>query len=136
LPNEYLGKGYFDERGNVFQELVTTAAEEVAKKLGTEGVTSTQLRRFYTKAKAVEQRMSAGENFESLIAGILELKQHAANAVGRAQGRDAEQGLKILKSFIDRNVELAVKGRDAFRKGFLLHFQGVVAYFKYHYPGK
>ena len=45
LPNEYLANGYFDEKGNIFQELVTRTAEDIAKKLGTGGVTSTQLRR-------------------------------------------------------------------------------------------
>jgi CRISPR type III-A-associated protein Csm2 len=99
-------------------------------------VTSTQLRRFYTKAKTAEGRLKAGEPFSSVTASILELKQHAANAVGRAQGRNEEAGLKLLKQFIDRNVELASKSEKAFLKGFLPHFQGVVAYFKFHYPKK
>lgn len=136
LPETYLHRGYFDEKGNIFSNLVTTIPEEVAKGLGIGGVTSTQLRRFYTKAKLIEQRLDAGESFESAVAGILELKQHAANAVGRAQGKAEQEGLDLLKKFIDRNVDLAVRSEEAFRKGFLLHFQGVVAYFKYHYPKK
>lgn len=136
LPDAYLHTGYFDGKGNIFPNLVTTTPEDVAKGLGVGGVTSTQLRRFYTKAKAVEQRLDSGESFESAVAGILELKQHAANAVGRAQGRAEQEGLNLLKKFIDCNVDLAVKSERAFRKGFLLHFQGVVAYFKYHYPKK
>ena len=136
LPDGYLHRGYFDEKGNIFPDLVTTIPEEVAKGLGIGGVTSTRLRRFYTKAKAVEQRLDSGESFESAMAGILELKQHAANAVGRAQGKAEQEGLDLLKKFIDHNVDLAVKSKEAFRKGFLLHFQGVVAYFKYHYPKK
>ncbi|VUZ84399.1 hypothetical protein MELA_00770, partial [Candidatus Methylomirabilis lanthanidiphila] len=132
LPDGYLNRGYFDEKGNIFHDLVTTKPEEIAKGLGAGGVTSTQLRRFYTKAKAVEQRVDSGESFDSVVGRILELKQHAANAVGRAQGRDEQAGLELLKKFIDRNVDLAVKGKEAFRKGFLLHFQGVVAYFKYY----
>lgn len=132
LPDAYLNRGYFDEKGNIFPNLVTTTAEEIAKSLGTGGVTSTQLRRFYAKAKAVEQRVDSDESFASAVAGILELKQHAANAVGRAQGRGEQEGLALLKKFIDRNVDLAARSKEAFRKGFLLHFQGVVAYFKYH----
>jgi len=114
--------------------LITSTAEEIAKRLGIGGVTTNQLRRFYTKAKAAEQRLKAGEPFSSVTASILELKQHAANAVGRAQGRNEEAGLKLLKQFIDRNVEQATENEKAFLKGFLPHFQGVIAYFKFHYP--
>jgi CRISPR type III-A-associated protein Csm2 len=136
LPTGYLSHGYFNERDFVHGELVTSMAEEVAKRLGVGGITSTQLRRFYSKAKTVEQRLDANEPFEGVVPSILELKQHAANTVGRAQGRDAQAGLELLKQFIDRNVDLAVRSEKAFRKAFLLHFQGVVAYFKYHNPRK
>jgi CRISPR type III-A-associated protein Csm2 len=136
LPVDYLKKGYFDGDGNIFPELVTGAGEEVARRLGVGGVTSTQLRRFYSKAKTAEQRLDAGEPFASVVASILELKQHAANAVGKAQGRDEEAGLRLFKDVIDRNVDQAVRSEKAFRKGFLIHFQGVVAYFKFHNPKK
>ncbi len=136
LPDDYLSHGYFDKDGNVFSNLVTALPEEIAKRLGVGGVTTGQLRRFYTKAKTAEQRLDAGESFASVVAGILELKQHAANVVGRAQGRNEQAGFELLKQFIDRNVDAAVADERAFRKGFLLHFQGVVAFFKYHNPKK
>jgi CRISPR type III-A-associated protein Csm2 len=136
LSENYLAKGYFDGEGNIFPELVTANAEEVARSLGVGGVTSTQLRRFYSKAKTAEQHLDAHEPFASLVAAILELKQHVANAVGKAQGKNEEAGLRVLKEVIDRNVDLAVKSEKAFRKGFLVHFQGIVAYFKFHNPKK
>lgn len=136
LPDGYLAQGYFDPDGHIHPDLITSTAEEIAKRLGVGGVTANQLRRFYTKAKTAEQRLKAGEPFPSVTAGILELKQHAANAVGRAQGKNEQAGLELLKQFIDRNVDLATKSEEAFRKGFLPHFQGVVGYFKYHNPKK
>jgi len=132
----YLASGYLDGEGNVLPDLVTKVPEQIAVSLGVGGVTSTQLRRFFNKARLIEQRLDADEPFPSLIGEILELKQHAANAFGKAQKQDDKTGLERLKTFIDRNVEEAVKSQEAFRKGFLLHFQGVVAYFKYHNPKK
>lgn len=136
LPDGYLSQGYFDNDGNLFRELVTKLPEEIARKLGVGGVTSTQLRRFFNKAKTAEQRLDAGEPFNSVVPTVLELKQHAANSVGRAQGKNEQAGLELLKQFIDKNVDAAVADEIAFRKAFLLHFQGVVAYFKYHNPKK
>lgn len=135
LPKDYLQQGYFDAEGHIFSELVCKVPEEIAKSLGIGGVTSTQLRRFYNKSKAAEQRLNAGETFRGVVPTLLELKQHAANSVGRAQG-DEQRGLEFLKQFLDSNVDLAVQSEKAFRKGFLLHFQGVLAYFKYHHPKK
>jgi CRISPR type III-A-associated protein Csm2 len=136
FPANYLLAAYFDDKGYLFPELVTTHAEHIADSLGVGGVTSTQLRRFYTKAKSIEQRLDAGERFGATVPNILELKQHAAYAAGRAQGHAEQQGLETFKRFIDMNVDLAVSGEKAFRKGFLLHFQGVVAFFKYRHPKK
>jgi CRISPR type III-A-associated protein Csm2 len=132
----YLASGYLDDNGNVLPDLVTKIPEQIAISLGVGGVTSSQLRRFFNKARLIEQRLDANESFPSLIGEILELKQHAANAFGKAQKQDEKVGLERLKTFIDRNVEEAVKSQEAFRKGFLLHFQGVIAYFKYHNPTK
>ena len=136
LPPDYLARGYFDKDGCIFLPLVTDVARKVSESLGQGGVTSTQLRRFYNKAKATEQRLDAGENFACLKAEILELEQHAANAAGKARDRREQAGLELFKQFIDKNTELAVRDEKSFRKGFLLHFQGVVAFFKYLYPKK
>ncbi len=132
LATECLSKGYFDAKGNIFAELVTTNAERIAQWLINGGVTYTQLRRFYGKTKSAEQRLDSGEAFEAVIPRILELKQHAANAVGRAQREAERHGLEGLKRFIDENVRLGSANEHAFRWGFLVLFQGVVAYFKYH----
>jgi CRISPR type III-A-associated protein Csm2 len=138
LPEGYLAKGYFDERGFIFPEVITKWPEDMAIKLGKVGVTSAGLRRFYNKSKFIEQRLDAGEPFPSMKAKILELKQHAANVVGKAANREEKAKLELFKKFIDQNVDLAVSDEDgkSFREGFLLHFQGVIAYFKYHYPKK
>jgi CRISPR type III-A-associated protein Csm2 len=136
LPAGYLKNGYFDSKGYVFKEVIINWPNELAKSLGAGGVTTTGLRRFYTKAKYAEQRLDHGEPFESIVATLYEMEQHAVNAVGKAVNASEKKGFELFKQVIETNVELAVKNRDAFKKGFLLHFQGLIAYFKYHNPSK
>jgi hypothetical protein len=38
-----------------------------------------------------------------------------------------------FQMFIERNVELAVQDEHSFRKGFLPHFESVLAYFVYFF---
>ena len=62
--------------------------------------------------------------------------------VGSAEGlqkrlEDSKDGLLLsldeFKQFIDRNMELAVQDEDSFRRGFIQHFESVLAYFVYFF---
>lgn len=128
-----LKDGYFDEEGCMQLDLVAEFPDKIAnvfKKTG--GVTSTGLRRFYTMSKSIEQKLEGGESFNCLKADLEELKIHAANAVGKATQKKDKDGLNLLKEFIELNVDQAIKSPKSFKKGFLTHFQSVVAYFKYY----
>jgi len=59
---------------------------------------------------------------------VATLKPIAAASVGRKTAPD------IFKQFIDRNVDLVLRSSDsdALVRGFLTHFQSVVAYLKYY----
>lgn len=127
LPQGYLREGYFDAKGNLRPEVITDLAEEAARALGNArpSMTSTQLRRFYNKTRFVRQKLDAGTSWEKVIGDIHSLKRDAANAVGKNNAPG------VFKYFIDTNVQLAVQSKDSFIRGFLEHFQSVVAYRKY-----
>ena len=122
LPDGYLQRGYFDKDGNVLPEVILQWPQQLAQTFLREGLKSTQLRRFFNRARAIEQQSLL---FERLREDIRSLKPIVAASVGRGTAPD------IFKMFIDRNVDLAVNSPDSFGRGFLTHFQSVVAYLKY-----
>lgn len=139
LPPDYLESGYFDDSGSLWPALVTQNAEQVAKTLAQAGVTNTLLYRFFATVKNIEQQMGTDlAAFDSVRCSILALQPMVASVVGRAKGRSTMEGerLEVFKDFIDRNVVLAVTAPEFFTKGFLKHFEYVVAYFKYFSPRK
>lgn len=97
--------------------------ERLAQTFLREGLTSTQLRRFFNRSRAIEQQ---GLPFERLREEILSLKPIVAASVGRGTAPE------VFKVFIDKNVDLAVESPDSLSRGFLTHFQSVVAYLKYY----
>ena len=125
LPQGYLEKGYFDAKGNLLPEVIQKWPEELAQLLHQEGLTATQLRRFFNRARNLESQSGAGKPFDRLKEEILSLKVLVTAAVGRKVAPE------LLKQFMDKNVELAIKSPDSFKRGFMTHFQSVVAYVKY-----
>jgi CRISPR type III-A-associated protein Csm2 len=126
--------GYFDEKGNLRPEMITKTAIEVAHAIGgpqhrERAIKAAQLRRFFAKARYIEQRLDAGQPFASLKSEILVLQPMAADSVRKKRAPDE------FKEFIDRNTSLAVTNEESFRKGFVQHFQSVVAYHGYYYRG-
>ena len=126
LPNGYLEKGYFDSEGEIFEMLLTDTASKVAKSFG-KGMRNSQLRRFYQHAKAADNAYSYHNNKRRLINDIITLDPFAAEAKGK------DKIPEIFYEFIHKNI-MQVNTVEEVRKGFLPHFQAVVAYFTYHYP--
>jgi CRISPR type III-A-associated protein Csm2 len=123
LPAGYLKDGYFDKDGNLLPQVIQDWPEALAKTFARERLTSTQLRRFFNRVRAIEQQDLP---FVRLKEDILSIKPIAAASVGR------EMAPPIFKEFIDKNVELAIASENSFRRGFITHFQSVVAYLKYY----
>ena len=123
LPSDYLQGGYFDKDGHILPQVIQEWPEQLARAFLREGLKSTQLRRFFNRARAIEQQNLP---FERLREDILSLKPIAAASVGRGTAPD------IFKVFIDRNIDLAIDSSESFSRGFLTHFQSVVAYLKYY----
>lgn len=126
LPRGYLQNGYFDSNGNLWPEVIVQWPDEIARTFrDTREFTATQLRRFFAQARAVERTLGS-KPFDRLKEDILGLKVFAAASVGRKSAPE------IFKAFMDKNVDLAVRSPEDFKRGFLTHFQSVIAYLKYY----
>lgn len=126
---EYLQEGYFTDESQKYLRpaILDTLAMDVARALGNAGIKSSQLRRFFNKARSIESKLDRVDDFEAIKADVYGFKRDVAYQVGR--GVVPQQ----FQQFIDRNVELAVRDEDSFRKGFLQHFESVLAYFVYFF---
>jgi CRISPR type III-A-associated protein Csm2 len=113
----------FASHGHARVELITTEAENLATKFESDRLKRHQLRSFYDHAKRQLQRLAYGVSFEEVHPEIARLKAFAADRAGRAENALPQS----FKQFIDRNVE-AVTDRVSFEKGFMPHFEAVVAY--------
>jgi len=127
--------GYFDDSGNIKCELLVESANRIARELGDSGVTFTQLRRFFGQVRCIERELGQKE-FPQLVPQIQSLEPMVANYVGRAKNQAERAQREIFKQFIDHNVRLAARDERSFRKGFIPHFESVVAYYKYNFPNK
>jgi CRISPR type III-A-associated protein Csm2 len=129
LPPEYAARiehGFFDEKGSLWEEFITTMASAVAKSFG-RGLKNHQLRRFYGHAKDAENRLRNTKDWASVNLDIKKLSPFASEAKGKGKIPNA------FYEFIEKNVS-AVKSQRDFQQGFIPHFEAVVAFFTYHYP--
>ncbi|MDY6827148.1 MAG: type III-A CRISPR-associated protein Csm2 [Bacillota bacterium] len=125
FPQEYLKGGYFDQEGEIKTNLLVDTASRVAKSFG-HGLTTGQLRRFYGHAKTAEKAFNYSQNEKKLINDIKVLDAFVAEAYGK------ENVPENFYKFININTSSIENSKDII-KGFLPHFQSVVAYHTYHY---
>jgi CRISPR type III-A-associated protein Csm2 len=121
FPAEY--PKYFGPEGYTRPELLLEEAENLARCFEGQRLKRHQLRAFYDHAKRQLQRLQYGASFGEVLPEIAKLKAIAADRAGRSE--NALPGR--FKEFIDRNVA-AVRDRKSFEKGFMPHFEAVVAY--------
>lgn len=133
LPTDYLAQGYFDEEGNLFERYIVKDgdADDIAKQLGSDkpAMTNHQLRRFYNHVRAAENRLQMSNNFEAVYIDLKKLDPFVAEAKGKGKIPD------LFYKFMTKNLA-SVKTEKDFLKGFLDHFQAVVAFFTFHHPKK
>lgn len=125
LGPDYLQGGYFNEKGYLRKEIFTTEAERVAGLLSAKGMTSAALRRFYNKVRGIYERYNDTKNFEEAKTGLYSIYPNVADKVSRNNSNVPEE----FRRFINTNLNLAERDPDHL-KGFVQHFQSVVAYFK------
>lgn len=133
LTADYLAQGYFDEKGNLFERYIVKDgdADKIARQLGEAKpvMTNHQLRRFYSHVRAAENRLEMSNNFEAVYIDLKKLDPFVAEAKGKGKIPD------LFYNFMTKNLT-TVKTEKDFSKGFLEHFQAVVAFFTFHYPKK
>lgn len=125
LPEGYLSGCYFDENGVIHEELVSDVADSVAASF--KGLKNHQIRRFYQHVRDASNKLQMTGDWQSVNIDIKKLGAFAAEARGKG---------KVVESFyqfIVKNLE-CVKDEKSFTKGFLEHFQAVVAYFTNYNP--
>ena len=57
LPRGYLQNGYFDSQGNLWPEIIQQWPDEIAQTFRDGRLTTTQLRRFFNRARALEKEL-------------------------------------------------------------------------------
>jgi CRISPR type III-A-associated protein Csm2 len=133
LPADYLMKGYFDEKGNLFDRYIAREgdADSIAKQLGFDrpAMTNHQLRRFYSHVRAAANRLEMTCNFPAVYVDLKKLEPFVSEAKGKGKIPD------LFYKFIIKNLS-TVKNEKDFSNGFLEHFQAVVAFFTFHHPKK
>jgi CRISPR type III-A-associated protein Csm2 len=114
---------YFGPEGHTRVELLLKEAENVANCFERDGLKRHQLRAFYDHAKRQLQRLQCGVPFAGVHPEIAKLKAFAADRAQRAENKLPSS----FKQFIDHNVN-AITDQKSFEKGFMPHFEAVVAY--------
>lgn len=114
---------YFGPEGHTRPELLLEEAEKVAACFEGQGLKRHQLRAFYDHAKRQLQRLQYGASFGEVHPDIAKLKAIAADRAGRSENALPAR----FKEFIDRNIA-AARDQRSFEKGFMPHFEAVVAY--------
>jgi len=114
---------YLTSDGHTRVELVTAEAEKVAARFESDKLKRHQLRSFYDHAKRQLQRLKYGAPFAEIHPEIARLKAFAADRSARTDSALPWS----FRQFIDRNVD-ALKDDASFSKGFMPHFEAVVAY--------
>jgi CRISPR-associated protein Csm2 len=125
LPEGYLEKGYFKERDILFDDLVTETADNIARSLKKNDLKNHQLRRFYNHVRDAGNKLNMTRDWLSVNIDVKKLKAFAAEAKGKGKIQDA------FFQFISKNID-CVTDEKSFIKGFLPHFEAVVAYCTYY----
>jgi CRISPR/Cas system CSM-associated protein Csm2 small subunit len=123
VPRDYPYPKYLTDDGYTRVDLVQSEAEQIARCFKEARVSRSQLYAFYDHAKRQLHRLDYGTPFAEIHPEIARLKAFAADRAGRTNNPLPQ----CFKSFVDQNVN-AVKDEISFRKGFMPHFEAVVAY--------
>jgi hypothetical protein len=120
--------GYFDQKNNLRPEFVVRDADVAAHYLADAGVTNGQLRRFFTMSRSLEHHLNILKDFDAIKPEIAKLHPFAAAIIGREQIDYKRRNLLALLEFIKVNAQRAMESEHSFRKGFLEHFECVMAW--------
>jgi len=119
---------FYDDKGNIRLELVEKEAVKNAEDFCRRGLSSSQLRKFFTEVKAFEKRLreiDTNEYFQKTLPLIKMLKAKVSYASSATSSRD-----KVPREFVNFVCEKIdkIQNKEDF-KAFVLHFESVVGYF-------
>ncbi len=127
---------FYDDNGNIREELLDTEAERLAKSFvtfyqhprtnktlpGRDSLSAAQLRRFFGEFRQLEKRVNA-QGFKKVLPLIKMVKSRAAYAANPGNRKIPEK----FKQFLVENVD-RINTHDDF-KAFMLHFEAIVGFF-------
>lgn len=122
LSQDYLKSGYFEEDACPRREVLLDWPKDIAQRLA-RGMEPTQLRRFYNAARQIERKLDATGDYGCAKGDLWRLLALAQEAVKKRKAPP------LFGEFMERNAREATKSEAHFRKGFLPHFECLVAYF-------
>lgn len=126
LPQGYLQKGILDPANKQpWPEVICDWPRQIAKCLSEvdDRMTMAQIRKFHGEMLRIKQKLEATKDFETARSEIRSMCQFAHDSVKKRKAPSE------FEEFIQKNVEEACKSPDHFLNGFVVHFQGVVAFF-------
>lgn len=125
LPADYLKGGYYDANNELRHETIIKWPKEMVDAFVSSYplLSSTALRRFYNKLKGLETKLQFNNQFTALLPELYAFERDAAYAAARK----IVPGLFI--GFVVKNIDLAIRDEKGF-KGFLIHFQSIIAFSK------
>jgi hypothetical protein len=123
LPGNYLRSGYFDSAGNPRKEMIIDEARAAAEALAGSKLAAVKLQGLYNRARMLRDKLAGTGDFPALQGEIRMLLIDAVDATGRGVTP------KVFLTFVERNIELAVRDPKSFTEGFVEHLRCVRAWF-------
>lgn len=124
---KFMKEGYWDNEGNIREELLTTEAREVAKSFKEGKLTNSQLRAFFNEVKGLSNRIDGKkEKWSEVYPMVLMIKS-------KAEYRNKDKKIEPLKHFLMKSVAYIQKENRADRgykafETFVIFFETVVGY--------
>lgn len=117
--------GYFDKQGDLRREFVQRKyLDPEARQMASDGLTSTQMRRFFQHCRGIESQIKSGQaTWDHLAAAFDKMDSVAENSLSRPK----DSIPRSFYEFIKTNVA-AVKTQKDFIEGFLPHFEALVGF--------
>jgi len=124
------GDLFFDQNGNLKLEFVAKATvEPLARKLGQDRLTMSQLRRFFLYCRNIERRIRSRQTtWEQEKARVAKLSAFAAYAASKPPPNNIPSS---FRNFIDQKLEMVQSCKD-FLEGFMEHFEALVGFAALH----
>ena len=125
LPQGYLKNGYFDNNGNILEEVIIQWPRAIADAFhgAKPQLKTAQLRKFFAEVRRQEARLASGIPFATVKTEIQKLDSHAQNAFKK------NNAPFLFRNFMEQNIKLAAKDEKSFR-AFTTHFECIVGYYQ------